>query len=105
MALLAVGAGPIARLLARPLLRRLGQLTYGAYLFHFYVMIVVSRFFGSYTHDPRFIIPLVSLGTIVVALAVAWLLRVTFEGRLLAWKQRYSRPSHGGCKVRRPLPI
>ncbi len=95
VAMIAFGDGPLARLLAARALRKGGQLTYAIYSFHLYALLaawVVVRKLGLgpwASGTARFAL------AAPLALGIAWVVRITFEKRLLDLKTRF-RPSRVG---------
>ena len=89
--LIAVGDGWLARWFATPWMRRLGQLTYAAYVFHMYPLAVAWAVTAKLGLGVQLAAPLRTLLGVIGALVVAHLVRITFESRILAWKRRFER--------------
>jgi peptidoglycan/LPS O-acetylase OafA/YrhL len=88
---LAIGRGPVAALLARRPLRYLGQLTYAAYAFHMYGVVIVWAALKRLDLGPWSGGLLRAALAIPMAMGLAWLSRVTFEQRFLRLKERFAR--------------
>lgn len=89
--MIAIGDGRIARLLAVRWMRKAGQLTYAAYVFHIYGLALSWKIAGKLRLGIEWAAPLRAILGVVLALLIALAVRVAFEGRILAWKQRFER--------------
>ena len=89
--LIAVGDGRLARWFAAPWMRKLGQLTYAAYVFHMYPLAVAWGLTAKLGVGVQLAAPLRTALGAVGALVIAYVVRVTFERRILAWKRRFER--------------
>jgi peptidoglycan/LPS O-acetylase OafA/YrhL len=84
-----LGRGPIARALARPPMRYLGQLTYAGYVFHMYAVAIAWTLVAR-LHAGTWASALVrSALAIPLTMLIAWICRITFEARILKLKDRF----------------
>lgn len=89
--LVAVGGGTISRILTASWMRKLGQLTYAAYVFHMYALAVAWALCAKLGLGIELAAPLRTLLGTLGAFVIAYGVRVAFERRVLDWKQRFER--------------
>jgi peptidoglycan/LPS O-acetylase OafA/YrhL len=87
---LALGHGPLSGLLAGRRIRFLGQLTYAAYCFHTYAVVVVWVLLRRVPVTPWEMGTLRTVAAIPVAMGIAYVVRITFEGWFLTLKRRFA---------------
>ena len=91
VAVIGLGEGAVSRGFARKWPRFLGQITYAGYVFHMYAVAVAWFAFNRVTQDVRVAAPLRTLLALVLTFVIAYVVRVTFEARVLALKARFTR--------------
>jgi peptidoglycan/LPS O-acetylase OafA/YrhL len=89
--LIAVGDGWLARFFSGRAMRQLGQLTYAAYVFHMYPLAVAWGLTTRMGVGLSVAAPIRTALGAVGALAIAYVVRITFEKRVLAWKRHFER--------------
>lgn len=89
--LIAFGRGKLSIALSAPWMRRLGQLTYGAYVFHMYGLAVGWALGNRLGLSIPWAAALRTAIGIVLAFAIASVVRVGLERRVLAWRRRFER--------------
>ncbi len=91
IAIFAVRPGAISRFLEKSPVRFLGTLTYAGYVFHMYAVGAAWFLVGRFTGDVMVAAPLRALVALPLTFLIAYLVRVTFESRILALKGRFVR--------------
>ncbi len=89
--LIAIGDGPVARLFSREWPSKLGQMTYAGYVFHMYAVVVAWFVCARITPNVLIAAPLRMLIAIPLTFVIAYIVRVAFEARMLALKDRWGR--------------
>lgn len=90
VAVFALSGGPVGALLARARIRFFGQLTYAAYCFHTYAVVVVWVLLRRLPVTPWGMGALRTLTAVPVAMGIAYLVRISFEGWFLTLKRRFT---------------
>ncbi|HXX69676.1 MAG TPA: acyltransferase [Polyangiaceae bacterium] len=89
VAVFALGRGPLGGLLADRRIRFLGRLTYAAYCFHTYAIVVVWVLLRRVRVTPWEMGALRTLAAVPIAMGIAYVVRITFEGWFLTLKRRF----------------
>ncbi|MFO0678087.1 MAG: acyltransferase [Polyangiaceae bacterium] len=99
VALVATMAGAFSRVFAWSPVRVLGQLTYSAYVFHIYGVTVAWAVCQRFVAGGTLELAARAALSLVFTFVLAYVVRVTFEARILAFKDRIAGPrpaAHGG---------
>lgn len=96
----AVSGGPVVGFFATNPMRKLGQLTYSAYVFHMYPLVVAWAVVGRLGLGPTAAASARTVLGAAGAFIVAMITRSAFERRLLQYKHRFSRTDDTAMNTR-----